>query len=202
MRLQGSNVFAGKHGFITPRDLFRWAGRGAVGYQQVRSGSTLCRLGQHAVADMQPKLASRPCCIVCCPAAEISLPPMQLAEDGYAVLAERLREPAERAMVADVLQKILNAQVPPRPDTCTAALPNAQVQNVCMSRSACHLHRLASCCCAHCTSLGALPFMSMCGKAFIDYKSIDPDDESLSVCTLDCNCPTHYTAVLWPATSN
>lgn len=34
-RAQGSNVFAGKHGFITPRDLFRWAGRGAVGYQQV-----------------------------------------------------------------------------------------------------------------------------------------------------------------------
>lgn len=33
--VQGSNVFAGKHGFITPRDLFRWAGRGAVGYQQV-----------------------------------------------------------------------------------------------------------------------------------------------------------------------
>lgn len=30
---QESNVFAGKHGFITPRDLFRWAGRGAVGYQ-------------------------------------------------------------------------------------------------------------------------------------------------------------------------
>lgn len=30
---QLSNVFAGKHGFITPRDLFRWAGRGAVGYQ-------------------------------------------------------------------------------------------------------------------------------------------------------------------------
>ena len=118
MRLQGSNVFAGKHGFITPRDLFRWAGRGAVGYQQVRSESPLCRLGKHALADMQPKLASwsRPCCIVCCPAAEISLPPMQLAEDGYAVLAERLREPAERAMVADVLQKILNAQVPPRSD--------------------------------------------------------------------------------------
>lgn len=26
-------MFAGKHGFITPRDLFRWAERGAVGYQ-------------------------------------------------------------------------------------------------------------------------------------------------------------------------
>lgn len=36
--VQGSNVFAGKHGFITPRDLFRWAGRGAVGYQQVCLG--------------------------------------------------------------------------------------------------------------------------------------------------------------------
>ena len=33
--LQISNVFAGKHGFITPRDLFRWADRGAVGYQEL-----------------------------------------------------------------------------------------------------------------------------------------------------------------------
>jgi midasin len=32
-RRQATNVFAGKHGFITPRDLFRWAERGAVGYQ-------------------------------------------------------------------------------------------------------------------------------------------------------------------------
>lgn len=26
-------MFAGKHGFITPRDLFKWAGRGAESYQ-------------------------------------------------------------------------------------------------------------------------------------------------------------------------
>jgi len=32
---QGSNVFAGKHGLITPRDLFKWANRGAVSYQQL-----------------------------------------------------------------------------------------------------------------------------------------------------------------------
>ncbi|KAF6262490.1 hypothetical protein COO60DRAFT_1699221 [Scenedesmus sp. NREL 46B-D3] len=32
-RRQRSNVFAGRHGFITPRDLFRWAERGAVGYE-------------------------------------------------------------------------------------------------------------------------------------------------------------------------
>lgn len=31
--MQVSNVFAGKHGFITPRDLFKWAGRGSDSYQ-------------------------------------------------------------------------------------------------------------------------------------------------------------------------
>ena len=30
-----SNVFAGKHGYITPRDLFRWANRPAVGYDEL-----------------------------------------------------------------------------------------------------------------------------------------------------------------------
>ena len=30
-----TNVFAGRHGFITPRDLFRWANRPAVGYDQL-----------------------------------------------------------------------------------------------------------------------------------------------------------------------
>jgi midasin len=63
-----SNVFAGRHGFITPRDLFRWAGRGAIGYQQ-------------------------------------------LAEHGYAVLGERLRTDDERALVQQVLNKLLNAKV-------------------------------------------------------------------------------------------
>lgn len=63
-----SNVFAGRHGFITPRDLFRWAGRGAVGYQQ-------------------------------------------LAEDGFAVLGERLRSDDERTTVSEVLQKLLNTKV-------------------------------------------------------------------------------------------
>ena len=35
----------------------------------------------------------------------------ELAEDGYAVLAERLREAPERAVVADALCKILNVRV-------------------------------------------------------------------------------------------
>ena len=38
---QATNVFAGKHGYITPRDLFKWAGRGAVGYQQLAEAGYL-----------------------------------------------------------------------------------------------------------------------------------------------------------------
>ncbi|KAL0049173.1 hypothetical protein WJX82_008148 [Trebouxia sp. C0006] len=38
---QVSNVFAGKHGFITPRDLFKWAGRGAVGYPELAENGYL-----------------------------------------------------------------------------------------------------------------------------------------------------------------
>ena len=63
-----SNVFAGRHGFITPRDLFRWAGRGAIGYQQ-------------------------------------------LAQDGFAVLGERLRTEDERQTVAEVLEKLLKTKI-------------------------------------------------------------------------------------------
>jgi len=65
---QGSNVFAGKHGFITPRDLFKWAARGAVGYQE-------------------------------------------LAESGFLLLGERLRQPAERAEVQQVIEATLNVKV-------------------------------------------------------------------------------------------
>lgn len=41
LTLQVSNVFAGKHGFITPRDLFKWAGRGAVGYPELAENGYL-----------------------------------------------------------------------------------------------------------------------------------------------------------------
>lgn len=44
-RRQRSNVFAGRHGFITPRDLFRWAERGAVGYEQLAVDG-FCVLGE------------------------------------------------------------------------------------------------------------------------------------------------------------
>jgi len=59
---QGTQVFAGKHGFITLRDLFRWAERRPNGYQQ-------------------------------------------LAEEGYMLLAERLRKPEEKRVIKEVLEK-------------------------------------------------------------------------------------------------
>lgn len=34
-RRRGSDAFAGKYGLVTPRDLFRWAERGAVGYERL-----------------------------------------------------------------------------------------------------------------------------------------------------------------------
>lgn len=34
-RRSSANIFAGRHGFITPRDLFRWANRDAIGYDQL-----------------------------------------------------------------------------------------------------------------------------------------------------------------------
>jgi midasin len=35
LRRSRSAIFAGRHGLITPRDLFRWAARGAVSYQDL-----------------------------------------------------------------------------------------------------------------------------------------------------------------------
>ncbi|EFJ44763.1 hypothetical protein VOLCADRAFT_121252, partial [Volvox carteri f. nagariensis] len=40
-RRNAASVFAGKHGFITPRDLFRWAERGAVGYEALAADGAL-----------------------------------------------------------------------------------------------------------------------------------------------------------------
>jgi midasin (ATPase involved in ribosome maturation) len=53
---QGSKVFAGKYGFITLRDLFKWADRRPASYEE-------------------------------------------LAQEGYMLLAERLRNPEEKTIV-------------------------------------------------------------------------------------------------------
>ncbi|XP_056176640.1 midasin isoform X2 [Syzygium oleosum] len=72
---QGSNVFAGKHGFITPRDLFRWANRVRLQANTFED----CLSSKHRYED--------------------------LAREGYYLLAERLRDDDEKSVVKDVLKK-------------------------------------------------------------------------------------------------
>ncbi|XP_020530997.1 LOW QUALITY PROTEIN: midasin [Amborella trichopoda] len=72
MRRQGSKVFAGKHGFITPRDLFRWGDR----YGAFEGTSN-----------------------------------EDLANDGYYLLAERLRVESEKDVVQKALEDILKVKI-------------------------------------------------------------------------------------------
>ncbi|CAA6669952.1 unnamed protein product [Spirodela intermedia] len=68
---QNSKVFSGKHGFITSRDLFRWANR----FQMFGKSY------------------------------------MDLALDGYLLLAERLREESEKDVVQDILERRLRVKL-------------------------------------------------------------------------------------------
>ena len=67
-RRQSTRVFESKQGFATLRDLFRWAGRDAVGYQQ-------------------------------------------LAENGYMLLAERVRRAEDKAVVKEVMEAEMNVRI-------------------------------------------------------------------------------------------
>ncbi|CAM0956904.1 unnamed protein product [Alopecurus aequalis] len=72
MHRQNSRVFAGRHGFITPRDLFRWANR----YRTFEGKSY-----------------------------------EDLAKDGYLLLAERLRDDNEKAVVQEALEHNLRVKL-------------------------------------------------------------------------------------------
>ncbi|KAM4633655.1 midasin [Polymixia lowei] len=76
---RGSSVFAGKHGFITLRDLFRWADRYRLEEQTDASRDWL----QH------------------------------LADDGYMLLAGRVRKPEEVATIQSILEKHFKRTVTP-----------------------------------------------------------------------------------------
>ncbi|XP_059212052.1 midasin [Centropristis striata] len=76
---RGSSVFAGKHGFITLRDLFRWADRYRLEEQTDTSRDWL----QH------------------------------LADDGYMLLAGRVRKPEEEALILSILEKHFKRAVNP-----------------------------------------------------------------------------------------
>ncbi|XP_061668786.1 midasin isoform X2 [Syngnathoides biaculeatus] len=76
---RGSSVFAGKHGFITLRDLFRWAERYRIEEQTEVSKDWL----QH------------------------------LADDGYMLLAGRVRKPEEEATILSILERHFKRTVSP-----------------------------------------------------------------------------------------
>ncbi|KAJ3606919.1 hypothetical protein NHX12_026435, partial [Muraenolepis orangiensis] len=76
---RGSTVFAGKHGFITLRDLFRWADRYRLEEQTDDSRDWL----QH------------------------------LADDGYMLLAGRVRKPEEELTIQSILEKHFKRTINP-----------------------------------------------------------------------------------------
>ncbi|XP_030636974.1 midasin [Chanos chanos] len=76
---RGSSVFAGKHGFITLRDLFRWAERYRLEEQTDSSRDWL----QH------------------------------LADDGYMLLAGRVRKPVEAQTIQNILEKHFKRTINP-----------------------------------------------------------------------------------------
>ncbi|XP_033116850.1 midasin-like [Anneissia japonica] len=79
-RRKSSGVFAGKHGYITLRDLFRWAER----YRKASSVHTgFYDWDQH------------------------------LADNGYMLLAGRVRRPEERLVIQEVIEKHMKRKVEP-----------------------------------------------------------------------------------------
>src|SRR3981189_3503926 len=68
MQRQSTRLFEQRNSFATLRDLFRWAQREAVGYQQ-------------------------------------------LAENGYMLLAERVRRDQERLVLKQVIEKVMKVKI-------------------------------------------------------------------------------------------
>lgn len=79
LRRRGSAAFAGKSGFITLRDLFRWGER----YRLAENSNKLYDWDQH------------------------------IADEGYLVLAGRVRKNEERNEIANVIKKHIKRDVVP-----------------------------------------------------------------------------------------
>ena len=98
---QGTRLFAGKHGFITLRDLFRWAERyqfsqpkeaiDGDGDGETKQQRNKRRKGSHNMDDVDHWQI--------------------LTDDGYMLLAERVRDPKEKAVVRRVLEQHLKRKV-------------------------------------------------------------------------------------------
>ena len=106
-RRASSRVFQGKHGFITPRDLFRWGDRQPADHDE-------------------------------------------LAAAGYALLAERLRQGDETAVVLQVLRQLIpHGTLDPAAAYAAAVVPTAGPSTPVWIASMRRLYSLVSNCCQY-----------------------------------------------------
>lgn len=97
-------MFAGKHGFITLRDLFRWADRYRLEEQTEASYDWLQHLANDGEAprtfDLRPHPGSR----------DVLSGPRP---SGYMLLAGRVRKPEEETTILSILEKHFKRTVKP-----------------------------------------------------------------------------------------
>lgn len=105
---RGSSVFAGKHGFITLRDMFRWADRYRLEVQTEASHDWLQHLADDGEACQTFLLDHQPTHV-----------PVKLqikllsSSSGYMLLAGRVRKPEEEATILSILEKHFKRTVNP-----------------------------------------------------------------------------------------
>lgn len=104
---RGSSVFAGKHGFITLRDLFRWAERYRLEEQTEASQDWL----KHLADDGETGQIFLINCINTWSAETLKMPLSFLS--GYMLLAGRVRKPEEEATIKSILEKHFKRTVNP-----------------------------------------------------------------------------------------
>lgn len=98
MRRRGSAAFAGKQGFMTLRDLFRWGER----YRLANTGAKNNHDWEQHLADEGKQAFS-----------DLNIKQLILNSAGYLVLAGRVRREEEAIVIEETLQKHLKCQVNP-----------------------------------------------------------------------------------------
>jgi midasin len=94
-RRQRSSIFAGKKGFITPRDLFRWADRQPQSYQQ------LAEDGYMLLGEVTSNRSAASCVLIF----------LVLSHFFASCFVQRLRTDDEKATVKEVLEKHIGKQI-------------------------------------------------------------------------------------------
>lgn len=100
-------MFAGKHGFITLRDLFRWADRYRLEEQTEASRDWLQHLADDGGA---LSVKSLPTCNSVLKILDLKF---SSSRSGFMLLAGRVRKPEEEAVILSILEKHFKRTVNP-----------------------------------------------------------------------------------------